>query len=240
MDINQINERLSPYYSLFIMIIFFGGLFITAYNFIISPSHLRIEVKTDQVSYPNSLYESQEEVRKYLSEESDKYDSLKYNLINISSFLQKTTEIKEIKLINTSSKTLHAVRFKYLNANNWTSYSVTSTYLTSNEEKELYSNLHLDEKRKIIYLKNTIDIPPKSEVIITLWGSFNENILNNNIIVTYSGGDGFIEESYTVSGIKGYFINNLFEFCLIILIIFSIVFYLGIKHVEKSSLNYQN
>ena len=211
------------------MIIFFSGLFISAYKFIISPSDLRVTIQTEQVSYPNSLGDYYEKLDDYVI----KSDTLIGESRIIYNFLLRTTDHKKITLKNTSSKTLRDVKFKQLNTEALTAWSISSDFLTSDEEQSLKKNIDFDEIRQILYFTKPIDIAPNSQINIEVWGNFKNEILNNNLIVNHSNGDGHIEESYTVSGLKGYFVNYSFEFLAILILIFIAVYHIGIKYSKK-------
>jgi hypothetical protein len=230
MDINTIVKKLSPYHSLIIMLIFFGGVFLSLYKIIISPSDLRINIRNEAVVYPKSVADNFIEVNKYLSEN----DTLLGKGYSAYNFLSKTTDIKTITIKNTSDRTLRDVNFKHLNTRNLNAYSITSTFLTSKEQDDLYANLVEDDKREIVYLNRSIDLPPKKELIISLWGSFNDDTINQNVIVGYEGGDAYFENQYMVSGFQGYIYENTFPFIVLIIIIFCLVYYMGIEDVKKN------
>lgn len=141
----------------------------------------------------------------------------------------KTTNYKRITLKNTSSKTLRGVKFKLLNTDALTAWGVSSDFFTNAEEADLRKNLLYDETRGIVYFKSDVQIPANSQINISLWGNFKDVIIGSNLIINYDGGDSHIEKSYTISGMKGYFFNNIFEILLFMIIIFIIVYYVGIK-----------
>ncbi|GLB54176.1 hypothetical protein NBRC110019_32170 [Neptunitalea chrysea] len=230
--LEKINKKLKPYHSLLTMIGFFLMLFIGAYKFVISPSDLKITIQNDRVSYPNLIGEFYSEISSFIIDN----DTLQTETTTIYNFLLKTTDYKRITLKNTSSKTLRGVKFKQINTDALTAYSVSSDFLTNNEEQSLKQNLVFDETRNIVYFKSDIEIPPNSQVFINIWGNFKEEIINNNVIVNHDGGDGHIEKTYNVSGLKGYFVNNSFEFLVILILIFIVVYYVGIKNVKSNDI----
>lgn len=230
--LEKINKKLKPYYSLLTMIGFFLMLFIGAYKFVISPSDLKITIQNDRVSYPNSIGEFYGKISSFIIEN----DTLQTETTTIYNFLLKTTDYKRITLKNTSSKTLRGVKFKQINTDALTAWSVSSDFLTNNEEQSLKQNLVFDETRNIVYFKSDIEIPPNSQVFINIWGNFKEEIVNNNVIVNHDGGDGHIEKTYSVSGLKGYFVNNSFELIVILILIFIVVYYVGVKNVKSNDI----
>ncbi|MCD8418772.1 hypothetical protein J2Q11_13660 [Tenacibaculum finnmarkense genomovar finnmarkense] len=227
--LEKINKKLEPYHSLLTMLAFFSMLFIGAYKFIISPSDLRITTQNESISYPNSIGEYYDDLSTYVI----KQDTLQAEATTVYSFLLKTTDFKKITLKNTSSKTLRGVKFKQINSDALTAWSVSSDFLTNKEELNLRANLIFDEMRQIIYFKNDVEIPPNSQINISIWGNFKPELINNNLIINYDGGDGHVEKSYTVNGLKGYFVNYSFEFIVILILIFIAVYYVGIKNLRK-------
>lgn len=84
-SLKKINEKLRPYHSLLTMVVFFFGLFIWAYNFIISPSDLRVIVQTDQISYPGSIGDYYDVINDFV----DIHDTLQMESRTIHGFLLK-------------------------------------------------------------------------------------------------------------------------------------------------------
>jgi hypothetical protein len=146
--------------------------------------------------------------------------------------LIKTTDQKIILLKNTSSSTLRGVKFKHLNCDELTAWSITSDYFTIEEEQTLKKNLIFDELKNVVYFQNKVEIAPKSQIRITLWGSFKDDIANTNVQVNYDEGDGKIERNYEISGLKGYLSNYMFEFFFLMILIFIIVYLIGIRYAK--------
>jgi hypothetical protein len=228
-QLEKINDSIKPYYALISMIIFFGGLFLTAYKYVISPSDLRINVETESLHYPTSIANSYTNLFNYVLSK----DTLLTDAQTIYSFIVKTTESKRITLKNSSSKTLRGVKFRHLNTDDLTAWAISSDYLTANEEQKLKENLEFDEARKMIHLLYPIDIAPKSQISIVVWGSFKEDIFDHDIIASYDDGEGHIERTYNIGGMKGYLVNYAFEFIVLMLLIFIAVYYIGIKFVKE-------
>ena len=231
--LEKINNKIKPYYSLLTMLGFFSVLLISAFNFIISPSDLRITVQNERISYPSSIGIYYNDINDFVISQ----DTLLSEVSTIYGFLIETTDYKRITLKNTSSKTLRGVKFKQVNTDALTAWSISSDFLTNAEEEKLKKNLIFDKIRNIIYFKSDIEIPPNSQVIISIWGNFKVELVNSNIIVNHDGGDGHIEKAYSVSGLKGYFVNYSFEFIVILLFIFISVYYVGIQTLKKDDNN---
>lgn len=231
--IEQFNKNLKPYHSLLTMLGFFFMLFIGTYKFIISPSDLRIIVENESISYPSSIGKYYDEIYGFVI----KNETLLIESASVYKFLLKTTDFKKITLKNTSSKTLRGVKFKQINTDALTAWAISSNFLTNKEELTLRDNLVFDEVRNIVYSKNSMDIPPNSQIDINIWGNFKPELIDNNLIINYDGGEGHVEKSYNVSGLKGYFVNYSFEFIAILIFIFIAVYYVGITNVRKNANN---
>lgn len=224
--LNKINKAIKPYYSLLSMLLFFFILFISAYKFIISPSDLRVSVEEEEINYPSSIGDQYDVINHYVVNK----DTLVTESLTIYNFLLKTSSYKKIVLKNTSNKTIRGVKFKHLNVDDLTAFSIKSDYFTNEEEQILKKNLVFDKLRSIIYLKSNVDLPSNSQIIVWLWGNFKNDLANESIVVSYDEGDGHFEQVYNIIGIKGYFVNHAFEFLAITVLIFTVVYYLGIKY----------
>lgn len=229
--IERINKVLDPYYALFITMGLFGTILITIYNYILSPSDLKVLVQTEEVNYPRSIANDYEELYKKIPIQSQED---KRKGIEIYNFLVTTTDVKTIQLENQSEKTLREIKFKHLNADAVTAFSITSDFFNNDEEKKLYDNLEYDKGRGLVYLKETIELPPKSSVKVKLWGSFKKSLIDNDILISYEDGDAYFEKAYTVSGIKGYLVEYGFELLFVIFIIFILVYHFGLKHAVEN------
>jgi len=231
--LEKLNKKLEPYYALFTMIIFFAGLMIGAYNYLIDPSDLKLTIQDESISYPSSVSNAVEKV--YSSAMNS--DSSKVAAAAIYSFLVHTTGHKKLILSNNSSKTLRGVKFKYLNVDHLTAYGVSAGFLTTKENNKMIEALQYDEQSKIAYLPENIELPANSEIVIELWGSFKSQILNDDIVVSYDEGEASIQRTYTIDGLKGYLINYYFEFILLTLLIFSVCYMVGIQQIKKRYAN---
>ena len=230
--INQINKTLEPYYALLITLGFFGTILIGVYNFIISPTDLKVNVKNEEITYPSSIANNYQEVYKYVQKNNE---LLTIQNISVYDFLISTTDIKTITISNISDKTLRGIQFKHLNTDAITAYSINSDYFNGEEEKKLYDNLIYDNIRGLTYLKQLIEIPPKKSITIKLWGSFKKSLLDNDLLVSYENGDAYFEKSYSVDGIKGYFVEYAFEFLFLLVILFIIIYHYGLKYAIKNN-----
>ena len=211
------------------MLGFFCATFLLTYNFVISPTDLKAIVTREDVSYPLSLSNSLEKTLNKLSEV--KNDSISHEYVGIYNYLVKTTTIKTIVLHNETDKTLKGIKFKHLNTDAITAYSISADYLVDEEESKLFNSVKFDKDRSIVYLKDLLAIPPKSKVTIKLWGDFPRTLLaDNDINITYDGGDAYFEKTYEVSGTKGYFAHYSFEIIFLMFCIFIIVYYFGIRY----------
>ena len=231
--LEKLNKILKPYHSLLTMMGFFFMLFIGVYKFIISPSDLRVTIVNESISYPSTVGNYFDEITKYMANK----DTLETQTTTVYSFLLETTDYKKITLKNTSSKTLRGIKFKQINTDALTAWSISSDFLTNTEESTLMENLVFDKVRNIVYTQNDMNIPPNSQININIWGNFKPELINNNIIINYDGGEGHIEKSYNVSGLKGYFVNYSFEFIVILIFIFIAVYYVGIKNTRTDADN---
>lgn len=231
--VNQINKTLEPYYALLITLGFFGTGLIGIYNYIISPTDLKVNVQNEEVTYPSSIGNNYEKVYDYVQKNNKE---LGIQNISVYNFLILTTEMKTITISNISDKTLRGIQFKHLNTDAITAYSINSDYFNNEEEKKLYDNLMYDDKRGLTYLKQLIEIPPKKSITIRLWGSFKKSLLDNNLLISYENGEAYFEKSYTIEGVKGYFVEYAFEFVFLLVVLFIIIYHYGLKYAIKNNI----
>lgn len=228
--LENINKKLKPYYSLLTMVAFFITLFIGVYKFFISPSDLRVTVQTEEITYPSSIAKYYDNIATYVI----KNDTLQNEMSTVYDFLLKTTDFKKIVLKNTSSKTLRGIKFKHTNTDYLTAWSISSDFFTNDEEEKLKKSLDFDVQRNIVFTKGLLEIPPNSQININIWGNFKSEIMSNNLIINYDGGEALLEKTYVVSGLKGYFVHNSFEIFAILLITFILVYYVGIQSLKRN------
>jgi len=230
--VEKLNKKLEPYYALMISLGFFATLLLGLYKFIFSPTDLKVNVQNEEMTYPSSIGKVYENIFENIPKDNQKIIS---DGVTIYSFLIKTTELKTITIENTSDKTLRDVSFKHLNTDAITAYSISSDFFNKDEEKKLYDNLVYDENRGITYLNQLVNIPSNKSIKIKLWGSFKKNLLENDIIVSNSEGDAFFDKSYVITGVKGYFVQYFFEFLVILISIFVVIYHYGLKYAINNS-----
>lgn len=228
--IKNINKTIEPYYALIGMMVFFIGLGITLYESIISPSDLRVEIQNESVYYPGSIDKSYEKIHNFIRSE----DSLLVESFLMKKFLHRTTDIKKIIIKNTGENTLRNVKFRQINVTDLTALSISTDFMSEDEEKSLIDNLVYDENRQVVYFKNTLDIVPNANVKMTLWGNFRLNTLQGDVLVSHSKGDAYLEKTYYISGVKGFFLHYYFEVLLLMIIIFIAIYHLGIKYSKRN------
>ena len=227
--LEKLNKALKPYHALLSMIVFFVTIFVGAYKFIITPSDLKVTILDESISYPASI--SNSVARLYQA--TDKKDSLQVPAATIYSFLVNTTTHKKLTLKNGSEKMIKGVKFKYLNVEQLTAWGIAAGYMTTAENAALIRSLQYDDGRKIVILASNLDLPAKSEVVIDLWGSFKDQMFNDDLIATYDEGDAYVATTYTVDGLKGYILNYYFEIMIFVLLIFSVCYMVGIQQLKK-------
>lgn len=229
--VERINKVLDPYYALLITLGLFGTILISVYKFILSPTDLKVIVQNDEVDYPSAI---SKEFQSIYNKVNSKDSVLIYNGTSVYNFLVTTTDVKTIQLENQSEKTLRGVKFKHINADAITAYIISSDFFNNDEEKKMYENLKYDKDRGIIYLKETIDLPPKSSVKVKLWGSFKKSLIDNDILISYEDGDAYFEKVFMVTGLKGYIVEYSFELLFILFTIFVVTYHFGLIHAIKN------
>lgn len=234
--LKKLNKAIEPYYALLTMIIFFSALFVSAYKYVITPTDLKISITNEIVNYPSTIASDFEKIYHHLANSKDSLDKKLIPEANqVFSFLVQTRDFKRINFKNIGKQTLHNVKFKYLNVDELSNYSISSDYCTTSEIDEFYKNIVFDKSRKMVYLNNKFEIPANSMISLSFWGNFKESILDHDLLISYDDGEAFVEKEYLIAGFKGYVINYYFEIILLLILIFSLVYHVGLKYQRKSN-----
>jgi len=221
--INKLNEALKPYYTLLVYAIFFIGLIIAAYKFLIKSPELNVIISRDKIYYPASINKNAEKLYYFVSD-SIKNDSIKKISQSVFYYLLETKNSWRIDLINQTDKSLNKISLRLLNIHKLTSYSIAADYLTDKEKSDLLGKLSYQPESNILYIQDFVNLPARKMITIYLWGEFASMMNDESLIVNYDGGDGFIEESKTVTGFKAYLVDYFFEILIALFVSFFFIY----------------
>jgi len=231
-QIKAINKKLEPFYLLIIMIGFFITGFISLSKFLFSPPELIVKVEKDNINYPSTVNDKYVDIYSFI-QDSVRNDTLKSYSVAVYQYLIKTKHQWILEVQNNSNKTIRAINVRLSNVKSMTSCAVSSSYLLEEEKQRLLNNLTFQKQSGIIYLKDGVNLPPKGDFKIFLWGEFNEFSWIESLIVDYDGGSAKIEYPQSFTGLKAFIAEYFFEIFIFVLLTFSIVYILQLKsHVS--------
>lgn len=224
----KINDEIKPYHSFLVFIVFILSTFVIIYNFLIKPTDLNLVLTKENVEYPSFINEDFGKVFLKISDLKVD-DSIKYELVNIQSYLMKSKNHWKLELKNMTSRTINKIDLRILNVNSLASFNINSDYLTKEEKTDICQKLSYQKDNGIISLANFTNIPPNRFIIINLWGELNYVPFQNNIFATYEGGEAKIVESKTVSGFILYVIDYFIEIQIALFLSFFLLYRYSIK-----------
>ena len=225
-NIQELNNKLEPYYLLIMMLLFLVTAPITLFTIIPAPRHLIVKVEKEDINYPATINEEYILIYNFIHDSTNNED-VKNNSTELFDYLIKTKHQWNIDIKNNSKKTIKGIHLRLLNVSDLTSCAVTSSYLLEEEKNKMVNNIYFDKNSGIIYLKDTVDLPPFGELKISLWGNFLEWM--ENLSINYEDGEAKIEYVRTFSGIKA--VIGQFSVVIFITLIatFALIYYLQLK-----------
>lgn len=226
--IKKVKEALEPYYSLLGMIIFFVVSFLGVYKFVVRPPDLGVDIKREEVNFPNKINNEFSKVYKYLSD-SSKNQGVISSAANVYLYLTNTDNFWSLTLTNETDKAIEKIRFRITNVSSLNSWGVSSSFFLDSEQNRIMQNISYQDKSGIIYLDKIDELPAKASLTIYLWGKMPKLSLDDNVFVDYSGGSARPSKQIEVSGFKAYLVDYIYEILFLIFLIFTAVY----KHLLK-------
>jgi len=231
----KLNEALSPYYSLLMMIGFFIAIIWSGIKFIVRNPELEVFITREEVNFPSKINKDYLEVYKYISENIQE-EELRNQSANIYNYLVQTRDFLKIELNNTTNRKIEDIELRLTNVKNMTATGVAASFLLDEEMGNVLEGLIFKESSGILYMNKLIDLPPQKEFTVYLWGDFLPYFLEENIIVSYKGGMGQIVKKIEVKGFKAYLVDFYIEVFLILIFLFFIIYrYLIIKYTTNET-----
>lgn len=232
--IKKWKEKIDPYQSFIAMVIFFSGLFVGLYKFIVKPANLAITIHSQLVDYPSSIYKKVNNVYTFLKDSSTtKNRELLQNISDINDYLIYTNNYWEIKLKNETSDILKNVKIRLTSVGALNASSISSTFLLKAESAKIKDNIIFEKETGIIDITRIDVIPPNGELSIFLWGKIPQLAYDNNVFVTYDGGEAKPEKEVIATGFKAYLIDYVYELLILIFLVFLVLY----RNIVKKGAN---
>lgn len=151
------------------MLIFFLVGFVSIAKLIFSAPDLLVTVTKENINYPSSINEDYSDLFKYIQDSTDN-ENIQNVSINVHSYLNKTKHQWVLDIKNNSSKKVKGINVRLSNVTSLTSWGVSSSYLLNHEQDRLMKNIIHQDASGIVYFKDAVDLPPKANLKIYLWG----------------------------------------------------------------------
>jgi hypothetical protein len=215
------------------MLIFFLVGFISIAKLIFSSPDLLVTVSKENINYPSSINEDYSDLFKFIQDSTDN-ENIQYISMNVYSYLNKTKHQWVLDINNNSSKTIKAINVRLSNVTNLTSWGVSSSYLLNDERKRLMNNIIHQDASGIVYFKDAVDLPPKANLKIYLWGEFNNYDWIESIHIDHENGTAKLEYPESFYGYRVVVANYFFEIFIFLILTFSLIYYLQINNYVTS------
>ncbi len=182
--IEQINDRLKPYYSLLTMVFFFITSIISLFSLLSSPKDLGVEVSYEKINLPSTLQDSYNNVFNYIQQNSDD-NAIKQNTTVLYKYLIDTQEQKTIKITNNTKEIINEINLRDCGVVELTSYGVSTSMKVSKESDDILKNIRYDSKSRILTVNEPLSLMPGETLYLNLWGSFAHGREEDNLFVNY-------------------------------------------------------
>lgn len=206
-------------------ILVIGSFLWGGYQYFFNSTKVEIEVKINDAHLPASISSKfAANVNMLLNSISSDYlrDSLNSeinNLNEVSQFFSKTSKMATYEITNTSSYTLNNVDIRIRNVSDLTAWGTTGNALLTIETTEIMRSMKIDRQSGIISFGSIDKLPPKSTLIITVWGDVRDYYLSQPITVAYDGGSGKVIKTTSVTGFSAFIYDNTIFFIILLLLI---------------------
>lgn len=131
------------------------------------------------------------------------------DVIEVTQFLTQTSSKATYEIVNNSNKTLKNIDIRIMNVSRLTAWGVTGNVLQSVEASTIMRTMKKDPHGRIITFGGIEKIPPRSTLIITIWGEIQQYLIEDPISVTYDGGSGKVIRTSTVKGFASFVYENI-------------------------------
>lgn len=198
--IEQINEKLKPYYSLLTMVFFFITSIIALMGWLSSSNDLGVEVSYEKTNLPSTLQKEYNDVFNYIQQHTDD-NTIKNSATSLYKYLIDTQEQKTIKITNNTTEIIKEINLRDCNVVELTSFGVSTTMRNSKESSVILKNVRHDSKSRILTLSEPLTLMPGEIMYLYLWGTFSHGREKDNLFITHQNKIAPINLSKEYTGI---------------------------------------
>lgn len=195
-----------------------------AIQFIFAPPTLAIEVQTNDLQMPWSVYKKMDEA---IGRDSATIsDSAKAALTTARDFLRDTENFTQISLTNSSSASLSNVDIRVHYVRDLDGWAIEGDALDGDERQRLLEAIRFDAANALVTLRGISRMPPKSTLKLYLWGNVSQFSLlgDERVSATYDGGAGEMVSQRTVRGFDAFVYDNA-GLLVVTLLLFNVAFW---------------
>src|SRR5665213_2875272 len=204
-----INKALKPFSTLIgALVVIIGGVW-SVYTILFTQQDLSVFIQQEQVNFPVNINDRYRNVYNYIAD-SCKDSSVAMDTKATYEYLQNTGDFWVISLKNETKKSLKNLTIIIKDVNALGSWAVNTDFLLQTQKEKLINNFQFDTANRIIALKDVEILPSHQELKLYLWGKLPSLNLDENLIVTYDGGEGHIGHRYEAFGFRAFLCANLY------------------------------
>jgi hypothetical protein len=197
-----------PIFAVIGSLLVIGGFLWAVVRLVFAPPQLAITLQTSDLSLPWSLYARLERVR--TRDIAGFSDSARTAIAEVAGFLRDTRSFAQLTLTNTSSESLGNVDVRFQYVHDLVGWAVESDVLDIEERKRLRDAVKYDAANGLVTLRGITRLPPKSSLKLFVWGNVSYAALlgNEQVKVTYDGGEGRVVTERTIRGVDAFIYDN--------------------------------
>jgi hypothetical protein len=153
----------------------------------------------------------------YLKKNKD--NKLIENVLDVNEYLNNTRNKVKFEITNNSEYTIKNLDIRIKNIKKLTAWCVTGNILQNIESNSIMRKMRNDESKGIITFSGIEKLPPRTTLIINIWGDIREYSFADPILITYDGGAAEIIRTSVVKGFNSFLFENSSFLVLLLLLV---------------------
>ncbi len=193
-------------------------------KFLFEPADVEVTVSMNDANLPASIAEKYsnalDSLLKTVEKKQEKNYKMSYEgMVEVSKFLRETAKKANYVITNNSSYTIKNVDIRIKNVTKLTAWGVTGNMLQVVESQSIMRKMKIDGETGIITFGNIEKLPPKSNLVISIWGNVREFFVGDIVYVTYDGGSAKITRATEITGFNSFIYENSTYLVLLLIIL---------------------
>lgn len=177
-------------------------------HFVFSPPDLALVVRQSPLAFPSRLFLRLDNALD--ADSAQLTDSVARPLREIRGFLRDTRNYTAITLRNNTSRSMTNLDFRVQYVRELDGWGIEADHLTRSERTALVEAITYDYTGSLVVLRGIERLPPKSSLTVYLWGdvAFRALLGSEQVLVSYDGGAGKLEQEAVVRGVDAFIYQN--------------------------------